>query len=188
MYRLSGLLRLLGVFNLVFVVGALCGPGLVLGLTIYLLVQTPDPTGLALTLVPVLGCGFGVLLIAASLGLLSTIVNQVWTYVKVAPWGIEYRAGWRYGLRAAWADVERIGTYKSLGVISGEVLYLRRAEPIGLQYTQTLRRWLGLSTPLVVALTHISGWPTGGLADDLRHYAPHLFAAPVGGSPPAPGL
>ena len=154
-------------------------PSMLLGVMAYAFAQAVEP---ALLFLPVMLGGLALLMGGLVLFVvINGMVNYWFTYVKTSPTWIEYRAGWRYGVRATWTDVERIGIFESLGFLRSDVLYLRQAEAIGPQITRRLRGWLGLKTTLFVALSGMSGWPTGGLADDLKYYAPQLF-----GEAPAP--
>jgi hypothetical protein len=106
---------------------------------------------------------------------LVPIGRFLFSYLKISQHGLEYRYWPFYGLRCAWNDVDRLGTYRSLGFIPREVLYLKRAEPIRWQATMKLRQILGLSTQYFIPLTGIKGWPDGELANELRQRMPHLF-------------
>ena len=107
--------------------------------------------------------------------LLLPLGRFFFSYFKVSDQGIEFRYWPTYGLRCHWNNVARIGQYRSLGIISYDVLYLKKADPIGWQVTMTLRQILGIPMPALITLTGYQGWPGGKLAGELRQYAPHLF-------------
>jgi hypothetical protein len=96
------------------------------------------------------------------------------TYLKVSPGGLEYLRWPYYGVRCTWDDIERLGkSRRPTGSRVYDVIYLRNSEPFGWQIMARLRR---TNTNRGILLSGLQGWPTGQLADDLRHYAPHLFS------------
>lgn len=107
---------------------------------------------------------------------IQVVGGILFSYLKVTPIGMEYRKWPNYGLRCKWEDVERRGTYHIFGLIPGDVLYLKNAEPVGWQLTMSLRRRLGLPQQLVISLTGIQGWPNGQLAEQLKNYIPDIMA------------
>lgn len=97
------------------------------------------------------------------------------SYFTISPEGIEYRYWPTYAVRCYWGDVEKIGKFKSLGLIAYDVLYLKQAKPIGKPIMMTLRNKFGLKTQYLVPLTGIHGWRQGKLKTELQKYAPQLF-------------
>jgi hypothetical protein len=103
-------------------------------------------------------------------------VSQILTsYIAVSEDGIEMRSWFTHGLRCTWAQVDRFGSYRSLGLMRIDALFLKEAEPLGPQITFALRKALGLPSPLIIGLSGFSGWPNGGLAQDLRKHLPLLI-------------
>lgn len=97
------------------------------------------------------------------------------SYLKVSPEGLEFSYWPTYRIRAAWEDVERIGKHKVLGLIPYDALYLRAATPVGRQGMMKWRRRLRMSTQHFVLLNDFRGWPSGELAEHLRHHLPLLL-------------
>ncbi len=46
-----------------------------------------------------------------------------------------------------------------------------KGKPIAMK----MRKALGLDTQYFIPLDILEGWPQGKLAEQMRHYAPHLF-------------
>ena len=111
-----------------------------------------------------------------ALSLILLALSLFTTRVVVSPDGIEYRS-WQYRQRARWSDVERIDIWVYFG-LAHKVLYLRQSELTGGRVWLALRRMLSLP-PTIMVLSSMFGWPEGPLADDVRRYAPHLFASPA---------
>jgi len=105
------------------------------------------------------------------------VIGQVlFSYLELSPLGIEYRKWPNYGLRCNWSDVEKKGVYQSLGIFPYDVLYLKKAEPVGWQLTMSIRRKLGLRQQCTITLTGIHGWPNGQLAKQLKKYIPEILS------------
>ena len=88
------------------------------------------------------------------------------SYLRVSEGGLVYRYWPLYEIRCKWQDVKRINWGRWLG----DALYLHRAECIG---------YLEISPMLGSLQFHLSnlvGWAEGELKDELRRYAPQLFA------------
>ncbi len=106
--------------------------------------------------------------------------NPLLSYLKVSPEGLEYCSWPVKHLRCGWEGVQRMGKTPAWGV-AYEMVRLTGAEALqnGV-FIKTVRR-----TPRLFPrgqldyfyLTGFRGYPDGALADDLRHYAPHLFTA-----------
>jgi hypothetical protein len=173
-YRFNAGYTALSAFNIMIGLFLLV-PGLSIATMALVFARSPKTTFI---LFPIVMFGIGLMMMAFALFMVIAQAVRYWfTYVRTSPAGIEYLYGWNYGCRAAWSEVDRLGEYTSLGFLKSEVLFLRRAEPNGFQLTTKLRRLMGLKPfPLLVPVGEMAGWPSGGLADDLRHYAPQLFS------------
>jgi len=120
------------------------------------------------------------LVIALFIGTLLTwsavvLTGRFFRTLKVSPSGLEYRC-WPYSLQCAWEEVQGFsGVRGPLGQLT--FLRLSNAKPSGLWHffgrLEVIRLWP--KAKYVVQLTGLEGWPAGGLADDLRRYAPHAF-------------
>ncbi len=171
------LLNLLVVF---FLLSAI----LMLGLSVGLLSIAASEAGAGLLRMLWLVCFGPMLLVLAVLTLpviLQVAGGILFSFLKTSPTGMEYRRWPNYGLRCQWEDVERRGVSRVLGFIPNEVLYLKKAEPVGWQLTMSLRQRLGLRQRLVVPLTGMQGWPNGQLAEELRRYIPEIMAGRANG-------
>jgi hypothetical protein len=106
--------------------------------------------------------------------------NPLFSYLKVSPDGLEYRSWPVRHLRCGWEGVQRMGKTPAWGV-AYEMVRLTGADVLqnGV-FIKTVRRAPRLFPRGQLDyfyLTGFQGYPDGALADDLRHYAPHLFTA-----------
>ncbi len=107
------------------------------------------------------------------------VIGRFFRTLKVSPSGLEYRHPGLFNLQCTWEDV------KGLGLIRGPYwhrtfLNLKDAQLSGLGFLAKLegvRLWRPLwpRGKYAIQLSGLEGWPEGGLADDLRRYAPHVF-------------
>lgn len=105
----------------------------------------------------------------------SAYLYNVWVSnhvrLTITPSGIEYRAV-GYTVFTLWDNIERLGLEQTLGG-EHEALILR--EPI----TPQVKWWKISAKPnmvSVIPLAEFGQWRYKPLGQDLRHYAPHLFA------------
>jgi hypothetical protein len=106
--------------------------------------------------------------------------SLVASYVVVSPDALEIRLWPLYHLRLRWEDAASVREPSGEGE-SDEVLSLKKAKELDEGSTvvwlrKVLRRFVG-DAPRFLSLQTIQGHSQGGFADDLRRYAPHLFAA-----------
>jgi hypothetical protein len=86
-------------------------------------------------------------------------------YLRISENGLEYRNWPFWEMRCKWENVKGIQKGRWLG----DVLYLQHAEEIGfLEFSIK-------PSQQQIHLSSLSGWPDGGLEDDLRRYVPRLF-------------
>jgi len=107
--------------------------------------------------------------------LLYPFGRLLFSYLIISPEGIKYRYWPTYGVHCNWDDIEKIGKFRSLSLISYDALYLKQAQPIGKPIMMTLRNMVGLKTQYFIPLTGIHGWPQGKFKNELQKYAPQLF-------------
>jgi len=104
------------------------------------------------------------------------------SYLRVSPAGLElfYSSGlelfkWtNYQLQVGWDQVDHIEQRKVL-FSTCDVLCLKEKASLG---SRTMHgRVLGWGPQRFISLSDFEGWPAGKLAEDLRRFAPQLFAA-----------
>ncbi len=111
----------------------------------------------------------------ASVVMLTVQALMMWlSFLLVSEEGLEYRYWPSYHVRCTWDDVEAI-VQRRMALVTADVLLLRRATELGLPITMKMRKKLGMDMQYFIPLNIIRDWPTGRLADALRHHAPRLF-------------
>jgi hypothetical protein len=117
--------------------------------------------------------GILVLLIGSSLILPILLVNWICSYLKISAVGLEYHR-WPFNtIVCFWSEVERISHGKYNGKPFASLL-ISRHEP-GREISLGKAK-LGSAKYKIVPLSDFKGWPEGNLSDELRTYAPRLFA------------
>ena len=97
-------------------------------------------------------------------------------YIKIYPWGIEYRNWPYYGIRSRWENIERKGKYSSFGVFSAsDTLFIKNAEPFGRQIMIFSRHKPGSRKEEIIPLTEFQGWPDGVFFQLLHAYIPGII-------------
>ncbi|KAA3648810.1 MAG: hypothetical protein DWQ07_01035 [Chloroflexi bacterium] len=103
-----------------------------------------------------------------------TIIRYFLTSISLNPEAVEYR-NWPYHRRRVkWEDTQKIRGTKALGLANRDEIIVQNAIDLSWQFWQRLRKDQSVNDR--IPLSGFSGWPNGKLADDLRKYAPHLFA------------
>jgi hypothetical protein len=111
--------------------------------------------------------------------LIIHVGSLVASYLVVSPDALEIRFSPLYHVHLRWEDVEFVSEPSRRGG-AGEMLSLEKAKELPDGPTATrLRKLLRFvrTGPRSLPLRNVQGYPRGGFADDLRRYAPHLFAA-----------
>ncbi len=109
----------------------------------------------------------------------ADVIARFFRRLEVSPHGLKYQHPGLFNLQCTWEDV------KDLGIMRGAYwhrtfLNLKDAQLSGLGFLAKLEG-VNLGQPLwprgkySIHLSGLEGWPEGGLADDLRQYAPHVF-------------
>ena len=88
------------------------------------------------------------------------------SYLRTSAEGLDYRLWPFWEIRSGWGDLQSLHR----GRLLGDALYLQPTEKIGF-----LEFAIVLGQPQI-HLSSLEGWPDGGLEDELREYAPQLFA------------
>lgn len=137
--------------------------------------QTPDGQLLGFTMLACLGPILVVVVLFCIYLMITFLSYGFGTYLRVSSDGLEYLRWPYFGMRCRWKDVERLGKRRWATGREYDVLYLKRSAPYSWQLSTKIRQIFGINTNWGILLTGLQGWPTGQLADDLRHYVPHIF-------------
>jgi hypothetical protein len=104
-----------------------------------------------------------------------TIMGLVGMKLETSANGIRYSYWPNYTIECKWSDIDRLGE-GTTGKIKYDVLYLSGGKVMELAPTMKMRRlFFNPSKQYYIPLARMEGWPDGELANDIRHYAPHLF-------------
>jgi hypothetical protein len=146
---------------------------IVIGIFFTNLFQDEGVDLLGMVVFALIGVGSVLAIILCLYVMVAVLAYAFGTYLKVSAVGLEYLRWPYYGVRCTWDDIERLGKSRRATGRVYDVIYLRNSEPFGWQIMARIRR---TNTNWGILLSDLQGWPTGQLADDLRHYAPHLFS------------
>lgn len=162
----------LNIFSLGFVWIVLGVPFIML---VMMLVSSINSASKLDTFMTFLTCMLTPIVILLGFNLIQITINLVlslFSYVKVSPDGIEEKYSLYRHIRCNWSDVQKIG--KSF--LFMEVLYLSSYEILGTSLS--LKSPFGFLRPkqAFISLSGYEGWSDGQFANDLKQYAPQLFA------------
>ena len=101
-------------------------------------------------------------------------VSHLVSRLEVSDQGLDYLFWPYYHIRCSWAEVQSIARRREV-VVEADVLLLKNATEVGLPIAMGMRKRLGLDTHYFIPLNVWDGWPSGDLAEALRHYATGLF-------------
>jgi hypothetical protein len=114
-------------------------------------------------LILILGYGF--------LQQITIVILIFFSFIRTSPDGIELKYVPFKHIRCAWSDVDKLGKY----LLISDAIYLKSYEVIGPSISLKIPFKIIQPMQGMIGLSGYKGWPSGILADDLRHYAPHLF-------------